>query len=965
MPISHDFQYTYDFSSEFPIKQLEKGSDSEGVYTGIVTVPQTGGYVLLFHQAVSVSEINGESVGDLSRSLYYGLHCGRRGCKMNLDAGDNRLTFHLADPGQAEIFLQSPPSVAQVPEWFTGTTPPAPYSRPFSMPDEPAIPEDRSVWEIGRWTPGAGHGKSPGRFGFFKGDGLLDCAMTAFGLVDKMFMCGHPKYRKPYRWGYCVLPGQEKAVLTGDHIEINQLAVKWESQGVQIHYSLGSAGIITECDTQDMKLSNLEFAGSYRYVLTASRICTLDKFRPDHLTENFLMLFGSNTFPDIPLLVCLDRKPEKIWISRNEYGLLTAITFGGCRRMITATPFGMESFEPRTPKDKDFLTDAARRCRVWSRAFMAFPSNCREYFRNDPETGQCHITQIYSYRMLKDQWNTKPLMLAPFPPAAALSGTAQWQSDAVDLRFPTKYGPLYTLEGKRSSYTLPMLPYRAEFPLSSPGSEAAVKLKEGTRDYFEFQEHFPPDTVTGGLFGAPYYRYAFAAMAFNFMDRQDMDRLTDRIKEVFAVTADPDSRYISLLGHFRTLFNMKEHTRESRLKYYSAPELVRKSLKMTYRRKEPFTGAEYNATFLNTAWIYEHPKITDEEIEASKDWFIETDWGLGISFYSLYLCVLASGQFDLIRKNWPLYVRMMDYLDIFHDWACMASGYSETGCMWNEGADYGAYPAYVNLAEIAGDEPRKQFAIYLGSQHLALRLAIFRSSQQYFYRWFGVAPYGVTKAFREEEAPSFQFQGYPKNLDRERLRMGQLHTCITEGTFPIVLRHFKLFLQDEYRITAKKYLDQFLDEKRNDITNFWHRCVVPTMILLEMAEDPDIPESMVREKLAKAKAMECIIPECRDIGSFVTFQPETLYESLILAALESRNQPLLLEHWNNLRIMDGIWLKDRKEALIRFESAGEKSKILCRVKCAPAEISVPFKLDGDQLTLIPEKGCGEIRVRFP
>ena len=583
MPISHDFQYTYDFTAEFLLEKLEKDSGGDRLYSGTVTVPEAGRYVFLFHPEMPVQEVNGAAIGDPSRSLYYGCRCGRIGWNVDLDAGENRLTFRLASGEDIKSILEfCPPSFAPLTAKAEAA---APYSSPFSMPEEPVFPPDRSVWEENRWNPGAGHGKSPGRFGFSKGDGLLDCAMTAFGLVDKMYLCGHPKYRKPHRWGYCVLPGKEKAVLTGDHIEVNQLAVKWESQGVRLHYSLASAGIITECDTQDMKLSQLEFAGNYRYVLTSSRVCTLEEFRPEYMTENFLLLFGSTAFPDIPLLVCPDRRPEKLKIERNDRGLLTAITFCGCRRMITATPFGMESPDPQTPDDRDFLTDGAGRCRVWSRAFMAFPADCREYFRNDPETRQCHITQIYSYRMLRDEWNTEPLMLAPFPPAAALSGTAQWQSDAVDLRFPTKYGPLYALSGNRSSYTLPMLPYRAEFPLSSPGSEAAARLKEGTRDYFEFQEHFPPNVIAGGLFGAPYYRYSIPAMAFNFMDRRDMDRLTDRIRDVFAVTSDPDSRYISLLGHYPTLFFMKEHTRESRLKFYERPDVIRKSLKMTYRRK--------------------------------------------------------------------------------------------------------------------------------------------------------------------------------------------------------------------------------------------------------------------------------------------------------------------------------------------------------------------------------------------
>ena len=58
----------------------------------------------------------------------------------------------------------------------------------------------RDDFDPAGWKNGIGHRKSPGRFGFSKGDGLLDCAMPALGIVDKMFLCGQEKYRKAYRW---------------------------------------------------------------------------------------------------------------------------------------------------------------------------------------------------------------------------------------------------------------------------------------------------------------------------------------------------------------------------------------------------------------------------------------------------------------------------------------------------------------------------------------------------------------------------------------------------------------------------------------------------------------------------------------------------------------------------------------------------------------------------------------------
>ena len=957
--MSMDYHYSYDFSKEIPVTEITGDPSGESLkYCGKVDVPASGEYTVLFSPFRLLARINDTEVPPQDRTLYYGMRCVRGSVDLKLEKGVNTLSFVLREKYDIDwVSLTLVPAM----EKAENTTV---YCEPFQLPEIPALAQDRSVWDEKQWRKGAGHGASPGRFGFTKGDGLLDCAMTAFGLVDKLYLLGHPKYDKPYRWGYCVLPGEEKAVLTGEKIKVNQLGVQWENEGVRLQYSLATPGILTECDNKDMKLSGLEFAGSYRYIMTSSRICTPEEFKPEFMTENFLLLFGSNSFPEVPLLVTLDRRPEKLMVERKK-GHLSSLTFAGCRRMVTGTPFGMESLQSRTPADTMFLQAAARKCKLWSRAFMALPCDCKEYFRIDEEKELCHIQQHFSYRILQDEWNTEPLKIAPFPPAAALSSVAKWDFPVTDLEFPTKYGPLYGVCGERSSYTLPLIPYQSKFPLKDKNGEASSLLKKGMKEFFDFQEQFSVDTASYAYFGSTVERYGFAAMAFNLLDREDSEHLAKLASESLDFACDTSNRYSCLLTEHSKLLRFPDHSRETILAYYKDPAMIQKNMKFFYPRKEPYTGAEYYICYLNVSWLRANPDLTDEGISANPGAFIENDWGLGVAYYSLYMAMLASGNFEAFRKYFDSFCKMWDYLGVFHDWACMAAGYAENGVMWSEGANYCAYQAFINLARIAGDEEKRLYALYLGSQNMALRFAIYRSSQKYFHIYFDEAPYALTKGFREEQSPIYQFQGFPKDLDSRRLRVAQLHTFMTEGAFPDVLRHCAKFIPEDHAFVMKEYLDEFLDEERNTVpVGAWTRFMAPTLILLNMAEDPSIPESFVREKLQEAAAKNCLIGEWRDIGTFSTFHPVNLYPAMILAHLEARKHKLMLEHWEDVRITESLWEENKAVLEVQYTGKGKAPVIVCKVKEAPSAVSVKYTLQGKRLSLYPEKTQNRIEVTF-
>ena len=48
-----------------------------------------------------------------------------------------------------------------------------------------------------------------GRFGFAKGDGLLDYSMAGFGIITRPFITGHPRYKERFMWSFSLLPDGE------------------------------------------------------------------------------------------------------------------------------------------------------------------------------------------------------------------------------------------------------------------------------------------------------------------------------------------------------------------------------------------------------------------------------------------------------------------------------------------------------------------------------------------------------------------------------------------------------------------------------------------------------------------------------------------------------------------------------------------------------------------------------------
>lgn len=912
------------------------------------------------------------------KAVYIHDKFARYGIKFHMSPGNNHLEAEISLPGNGKYDLPNlffsllrtePPSAAAFAvKKIKHEIPAEKYSR------------NRDDFDPAGWEKGIGHQKSPGRFGFSKGDGLLDCAMPSLGIVDKMFLCGQEKYRKPYRWCYSLLPEgmplhgtypPNDVGIEGDEIDVNPLSVRWAAtyngKRFSCTYSLAAPGILTENENGSMLLSNLQFAGNYQSILIPRQDgieeTALDEASIAGMAENWILLFNSTEFPDVPLMLVFDRNPASMKTVRDTDGRLNAVEFSSCPLMLSCTPFGIERFDPGRMK----VEDAVRRCRFWSRALLAYPVRCRDYFQLDKEKEIVTVRQKFEYRYLKDSWGTEPLELAPFPPPLSICGTSECRA-VSDFEFPTKYGWLRGRIGCWSEYTLPFMPLERKFPLCGEDSTIPELLRKGMKKYQDLVSRFGPEKVSYPYAGAILEPFAFASTLSFFMNENDREFLRQHLAKAIQVAADENAQSDYTVISWREMMqNPPEHDEVIRI--YHDPEKKHLQLYNWFDRIEPFTGAAFKICYINVC-LFSSGKIkigSRDEVQSLRIPLIENDWGAGLTFYYLYLSSLASGSFAEIRKNWKLLKQVYSFFDLMHDWACMGTGYSDNAITWVEGANYGLFPAYIRMAEAAGDSEAHAFGIYNAAKQLVLRLAIMRSSQVYFPKYFETDPWYCAKHFHEEAQPFSAFQNVPK-LFGNRLRRDAVYNFTTEGLYPEAYVALRKFGGESYDTVMKRLENGLLNGL--DIPDY-HWVIIQEyagMMIDHALNERSSVEHFTR-LLDYGLRNGLIMKEWRGIHIFSRILPENYLRCQLLAWMEMRDHKLWLEHWEEMRIDSAVW-SDGK-AQIRFTPSGAgPMKLICGVTVQPDRIeldgkSVSYrKIRSDKIEIVVKTG-GTLLCIFP
>ncbi len=992
--MSCDWNFYYDFNTERKLEKWETVSLEKGKFILKTEFDSEGGaFVLLTFAALNYDSnktrvtrfsVNGKWSGPLDRSspVYIYPHLSRLGFRTSLKKGTNVIL--------AEGFSQAADPRTELHISVTKDLPPVErvHHRAFLSVPAKEYKVSRRTPDLTGFTPGIGCSTTPGRFGFSKGDGVLDCAMPTLGTIDKMYLCGHPLYRKPFRWSYSTLPegaafhGSYSPATEGigkDDIQVNHLSVRWGAKfgntSYACTYSLASPGIITECDSGVMRISGLEYAGNYNWIAIPREngrieVASLHDVADIRMSENFLLLFGCTEFPDLPLLLVFREQPERMEVKLDpKTNRLSELIFHGCSLIVTATPFGFESLPPVRPDDRKFLRDAVIRARFWSRAFLAYPVRCEEYFKLDHKTRMTTIVQKFSYRRIKDAWHTPPLELAPLPPVLPLCKMMKTREKPIDFLFPTKFGLLHGMFGSTSSYRIPFMPSARKFPLRDLSDATPGKvLKKGLKKYFDFAAKFPKTTQAYPYAGALMEPYAMATTLLNFMNEKDRERLRSLAAERLEGACDPERTYdYPVINHGFMMRTMPDDKGVADI--YADPAMRHRRLWNWYNRTEPFTGTKYHICYLNVCFFSGGliKEGTREEIAGLKIPLIENDWGAGLTFYYMYLCALASGSFEAIRKNWPLLKSVYSFFEKMHDWACLGSGYSDNAISWVEGANYGAFTSFIHMSEAVGDRKAHEQALYLGSKQFALRMAIIHASQNHFSKYYGVKPWYIAKCLHEESNPAYQFQTVPSDLWRKKFRPDGIYNLTTEGIYPEIFTAMRSFHPKETEIIMN-LLREALADGMNAPDNRWGAMQQTASMLIDMALNPAVSGERLLAEIKAVKKRGTLMREWRGIHIFSRRLPEHYLEAQLLAWDAMKHHPAWLEHWEDMQILSADWKAPCAE--ITFRQSGSRPKIRLGIRKKPGKVllngkKIPFthRLSENRIELTPGEP-GKLEILF-
>ena len=219
-------------------QKIQPGTGS--VCTAEVNIPADGSYVIQFRCDSALTVEFGDVLYD-SR-LFPMMHNEMLEISLELKKGNAKLQVRLSNPTDHET--DGTFTARLLDEAGNILAPEKVLPLPELEADNPQTGEP----DLSSYTPGTGKAfRSFGRFGFTKGDGLLDSSMPSFGIVARPFISGHPQYHKNLIWNFSLLPDGEKpsgALSSAYHVPENETVTN-DWSGVRWTRRLKNGGKIT------------------------------------------------------------------------------------------------------------------------------------------------------------------------------------------------------------------------------------------------------------------------------------------------------------------------------------------------------------------------------------------------------------------------------------------------------------------------------------------------------------------------------------------------------------------------------------------------------------------------------------------------------------------------------------------------------------------------------------------------
>lgn len=160
---------------------------------------------------------------------------------------------------------------------------------------------------------------------------------------------------------------------------------------------------------------------------------------------------------DLPIMFTLSKRPTSV--SLNESGEVE-LKFAENAGKISLMPlYGMEKVST-ADWSHQLPAAVAERADFWSARLKHIPFRARDRFTLEEEENRLFIEMTYDYLEARDEWNTRPVALAPVAPSTAFVKSrgypVQYISDIKDQGFSCYGGPFQAVEfANKVEYYLP------------------------------------------------------------------------------------------------------------------------------------------------------------------------------------------------------------------------------------------------------------------------------------------------------------------------------------------------------------------------------------------------------------------------------------------------------------------------------------------------------------------------------
>ncbi|HPB30605.1 MAG TPA: hypothetical protein PLB62_04035, partial [Candidatus Sumerlaeota bacterium] len=396
-----------------------------------------------------------------------------------------------------------------------------------------------------------------------------------------------------------------------------------------------------------------------------------------YIGNSYWILLVPDVGPAVPLVLAFRENFKPNWELTKD-GDVTRISLSSNRdigEVRIITPLGMTAFDPNAGLDK--WTELREQVRQWAhRGIIELKQRIVHYDRDN-------LTVTITEKFTGYGENIAPL--SPVLAFALEQGyPASVNGEIVTPGWDTKYGPYAFVRGDVVCYTLPVPPLEERGYLRGPANQDRVQLLN------DLVGHLPEDWRTNAV-DLGYAGVANAQMAWTWLKPEVQIKITNTWK-----------KYLPLA------FKMPPYE----------PDYSRNTWQV---ETEPFTGGEY-------IWTYQLPGPPPELYR------LDIDWGNALPLYGLYKYAQYSGDWDMVRAQWPAVKRIFRYFELGDDWAWMTVVNGDMG--WSTGTGdpmtsvFGGYVACLKMARAIGDEEaEKVFATH------AARIAVPALSRFWFREW--------------------------------------------------------------------------------------------------------------------------------------------------------------------------------------------------------------------------------------